>query len=558
MQMKCGVERLSHGEGHLVSSSGWPEFAHKPLRELERLCQSFGLKCVCLEFHADVPQQDTIRVNSHRQQATLHLTWLDQGSVTLMVSPATQQTTLNQQILHGIQQAFQQLLNQHAEIHVTNLRAQRWQQALYNSFAVWDWDGVTRRLFCSEEWTNLLGLPHDTIRSVRILLQRIHPDDRLVFKNTLKKLLSGSLSKLDCEIRFKHAWEDYIWLRTRARVTDSDEAGTARRIIGTSVNITARKHAEEEIYDLCQQLHNSEVLYRELMKHASDAILIVDKQDGRIIDANHHASDLSGYSMKELMGMERCQLLKSPEGESIPCQDKGLTRDMSLISRHGQQHMVDISCTTIHVSGRHLAQCIIHDVSEHKAIEKRLHHLAHHDPLTGLPNRILFRDRLQHAIHKAQRKNSLLALCFFDLDRFKSINDSFGHDAGDQVLVCIAERLENAIRSSDTAARLAGDEFVVIIEDLEDRDLIQPIASKILSRINQPINVAQQQIRVTSSLGISLYPLNTLDSDTLLNQADTAMYRAKENGSGLEFYNVTNNLGQESLDLWPNEKHRPE
>jgi|GEM_PF-1273656 len=558
MQMKCSVERLRHGEGHLISSSGWPDFTQKAFRELEQLCLSFGLKSVRLEFQDNAPPQDALCVNSHRQQATLHLAWPNKGSVMLSITPATQQTSLTQQTLHGIQQTFQHLINQHAQTQQEARQAQRWQQALYNSFAVWDWEGSTRRLFCSEEWTNLLGLPHDTIRSVRMMLKRIHPEDRPVFKNTLKKLFDGSVSKLDCEIRFKHAWEDYIWLRTRARVTDCTDKGTAQRVIGTSVNITARKKAEEEIYDLCQQLHNSEVLYRELMKNASDAILIVDKQDDRIIDANLHASDLSGYSMKELMGMERCQLLKNPDGGSIPCQDKGLIRDMLLISRHGQQHIVDISCTTVHVSGRHLAQCIIHDVSEHKAIEKRLQHLAHHDPLTGLPNRILFRDRLQHALHKAQRNNTLLALCFFDLDHFKSINDSFGHDAGDRVLTCIAERLEKTIRASDTAARLAGDEFVVILEDLEHQDLIQPIASKILSRINQPITVARQQVRVTSSLGISLYPLDTLDSDTLLNQADTAMYRAKKNGSGLEFYTISEDLDQESLDLWPITQKRSE
>jgi len=556
MQMKCSVERLSHGERHLISSSGWPDFTQKAFRELEQLCLSFGLKTTCLEFQADAPPQDAIRVNSHRQQAMFYLVWPNKGSVKLSVSPATQQTSLNQQILHGIQQSFQHLINQHARTQQADAQTQRWQQALYNSFAVWDWDGTTRRLFCSEEWTNLLGLPHDTIRSVRMLFKRIHPEDRPVFKNALKKLVDGSLSKLDCEIRFKHAWEDYIWLRTRARVTDCNEQGAAQRVIGTSVNITARKKAEEEIYDLCQQLHNSELLYRELMKSASDAILIVDKQDGCIIDANHHASALSGYSIQELMGMERRQLLKNPDGEPITCQDKGLIRDMLLISQHGQQHIIDISCTSVHVSGRHLTQCIIHEVSEHKAIEKRLQHLAHHDPLTGLPNRILFRDRLQHAVHKAQRQNTLLALCFFDLDHFKSINDSLGHDAGDQVLICIAERLVKTIRASDTAARLAGDEFIVILEDLEHQDLIQPIASKILSRINQPIDVAGQQVRVTSSLGISLYPLNTLDNDTLLNQADTAMYRAKENGSGLEFYMVSEDLKQKSLDLWPSVKKR--
>ena len=548
--MKCDVEHLSHGE---KISSGWPEIVRKPFHELIQLSASFGLQVVELNFSKqNLPAGDGIQLNNRLQMATLVLSWPEKGSVKLSLRPSTTQTSLSHQQLKGLQHTFQALLNQYAAARQSALKAQRWQQALYNSFAVWDWDYPNKRLFCSEEWTNLLGLPHDTVRSVRMLLKRIHPADRTLFSTNLRKLLDGTLDKLDCEIRFRHCWEDDIWLRTRARATDRDSAGCALRIIGTSVNITARKKAEEEIYDLCQQLHNSEVLYRELMKHASDAILIVDKQNGRIIDANHHACTLSGYTMKELMGMERSQLLKTPDGRQLLCQEKGVIRDMILRGSLGQQLTIDISCTSIHISGRHLSQCIIHDVSEHKAVEQRLQHLAHHDPLTGLPNRILFRDRLQHAIHKAQRNSTLLALCFFDLNRFKAINDSLGHDAGDQVLICIAQRLAKTIRASDTAARLAGDEFVVILEELEDCTLIRPIAAKILTRISEPISICGQQVRVTSSLGISLYPFDTQSSDTLINQADTAMYRAKENGGGIEFFSKrTPDIEQESLELWP-------
>lgn len=199
-------------------------------------------------------------------------------------------------------------------------------------------------------------------------------------------------------------------------------------------------------------------------------------------------------------------------------------------------------------------QCIIHDISERKATEEYLHHMAHHDPLTGLPNRILFRDRLQQAIYKSERNNTLVALCFFDLDNFKEINDSLGHDAGDQVLNSVAERLRHGIRASDTAARLGGDEFVTILEEIETPTVIQSIAGKILEQINRPISVAGQQIQVTSSLGISIYPTTSRDLDTLISHADTAMYNAKQIGNCLEFFRLKPSPAQEdpeNLELWP-------
>jgi len=557
--MKCEMNKFNHGEERTLSlPQGWPDEAQKPLTALAELCLSFGLFVQQLEPDLDTAgNQHSIVCQPQQQYATIPLNWPEQGPVLLHIAPLSLHgTPFNHQTLRGIQNSLQQLLNMHTALAASQQQADRWQQALYSSFAVWDWDRTTQQLFCSQEWTNLLGLPHNTIRSVRSLLQRIHPNDRGQFITSLRKLESGTIDMLDCEVRFRHAWEDYIWLRTRGKASGTFANGKAQRIIGTSVNITARKNAEEEIYDLCQQLHNSELLYRELMKHASDAILIVDTLSGKIIDANHLASHLSSYTLKELMGMERSALLKTPQGDCIPCQGKGLIRDMRLVGKYGQEHIIDISCTSINVSGQQLAQCIIHDISEHKAIEARLHHLAHHDPLTGLPNRILFRDRLQHAIRKAQRNNTLLALCFFDLDRFKSINDSLGHDIGDQVLITIAERLSSSIRASDTAARLAGDEFVIILEELDQAEMVQTIASKILKRINQPITIGTHQIRVTSSLGISIYPHFTRDSDTLLSQADTAMYRAKTTGNCLEFYAFSEDEGQKNLDLWPQQKSR--
>ena len=381
----------------------------------------------------------------------------------------------------------------------------------------------------------MIGLEGQHEKKFRHLFKLIHPDDRSKFKRELKKLIEGKIDQFNCETRTRHSQGHYIWLHNRANVTDRDLRG-ACRIIGTSVDIQNRKTGEVAIYDLCQQLQSSETHYRELMKNANDAILISDMDNNlRIIDTNHQASQLSGYSQEELLQKRYNELIPNPAGDCLQC-NGGVHRNIVLIDKDGRQHTIDVSCTRIDLSGRRLRQCIIHDISERKATEERLHHLAHHDPLTGLPNRTLFRDRLQQAILKANRHNTLVALCYFDLNNFKQINDTMGHDTGDQVLTGIARRLKQVIRTSDTAARFGGDEFIIILEELETPAVIKTIAAKILEQLNRPMQTDKHTLQITSSMGISIYPETSRDLDTLLSQADTAMYKAKAAGNSLEVF----------------------
>ena len=167
----------------------------------------------------------------------------------------------------------------------------------------------------------------------------------------------------------------------------------------------------------------------------------------------------------------------------------------------------------------------------------RLEHMAHHDSLTGLPNRLLFNDRLKQAIQRAERSQRPLALIFIDLDRFKIINDTLGHDVGDLVLVEAASRLESALRKSDTVARLGGDEFVVILEEFESQQSVAQISRKIIDEISEECQIMDHSLYVTASLGISFYPDNGTDLTTLKRCADIAMFRAKESGrDNFQFY----------------------
>ena len=184
-----------------------------------------------------------------------------------------------------------------------------------------------------------------------------------------------------------------------------------------------------------------------------------------------------------------------------------------------------------------------HDLEERKRVEQSIRYMAHHDALTGLPNRSLFRDRLTHAMAQADRYHQRLAVMFLDLDRFKAINDTLGHNVGDQLLTIAAERLRSCVRDSDTVARLGGDEFTVVVEDIiEDHDAAA-VAQKILDTLSQPFNLYGHEVFISVSVGITLYPSDDDNADNLLRNADSAMYRAKEFGrNNFQFYVADMNI----------------
>lgn len=177
------------------------------------------------------------------------------------------------------------------------------------------------------------------------------------------------------------------------------------------------------------------------------------------------------------------------------------------------------------------------DITLQKQHEERIRHLAHHDGLTGLPNRLMFSQLLNRAIHAARRYDRQFALMFFDMDRFKIINDSLGHEAGDQLLADVAGRLSQEMRSSDVIARLGGDEFVILLEEITQIEQVTTVARKILATVSKPVRLSGQDCRVTGSIGICLYPQDGQDEQTLMKNADMAMYLAKEQGkNNFQFY----------------------
>jgi diguanylate cyclase (GGDEF)-like protein/PAS domain S-box-containing protein len=250
---------------------------------------------------------------------------------------------------------------------------------------------------------------------------------------------------------------------------------------------------------------------------------------------NDSLAKLFGYpTPEEVTGRSLCDLYEPHEQvrfitNIVPLvQQRGRWRgEATGLRRDGVNFPQEISLTSISSGGM---VCVIRDITERTYAEEQIKHLAYHDALTGLPNRLLFKDRLTVALSHAQRETSRLAVLFLDLDRFKVINDSLGHNIGDQLLQAVATRVHACVRDSDTVARLGGDEFTVLLPRLARSEDAAPIAEKIIEAIRYPFHIEGREFFTTTSIGISLFPEDGTDAETLIKSADTAMYQAKELG----------------------------
>jgi diguanylate cyclase (GGDEF)-like protein len=260
-----------------------------------------------------------------------------------------------------------------------------------------------------------------------------------------------------------------------------------------------------------------------LIERNADGVLIVDRK-GRILFANPAAERLFDSKMAGLLGVDF--------GFPIQIDD---TIEIDILNRKEQRYAeMRVVDTTWNREPVFLVS--LRDVTDRVQAEKQMRHLATHDALTNLPNRILFFDRLDQAITRAQRQNSKLAILFLDLDGFKTVNDQFGHATGDTTLQIVARRLESCLRQSDTVARMGGDEFTIILENITSPQDCEQVASKILEAIQEPIKFDTKQVQLSTSIGISIFPEDGEDGDLLTIHADAAMYMAKENRNHYEFY----------------------
>ena len=310
--------------------------------------------------------------------------------------------------------------------------------------------------------------------------------------------------------------------------------------IYTFRDITAEKYSREQM-----------LLWSKVFEHSGQAIMITDTQN-RLVSVNQAFVDILGYTPKEVIGRNP-NMLSSGKHDTAFYQamwrdvlEKGFWQG-EIWNRHKDGHLVPEwlhITTTKNKKGKitnHIA--IFTDATAYKEKEAHIEHLAQHDMLTGLPNRVLLEDRLSQAIAHADRRDDLVAVMFIDLDRFKLINDTLGHHVGDKLLQEVGIRLTMAVRDEDTVSRQGGDEFIVVLRELKTAKDAMVIAENLVAELSTEYRIEGHTLRVTPSIGISLYPLDANDAETLVRNADAAMYHAKEMGRA-NFQFFTNDLNQ--------------
>lgn len=379
--------------------------------------------------------------------------------------------------------------------------------------------------------------------------------------------LYNNLLGIDCSPDINHVkafleatghWEaevtcqakDGSMLSVLSRYTlERDRHGNPSRILISNTDISAQKAIRvQEIL-----LVESERRFRLLFEHHPDGVIHF-APDGHLTCINQAFVQMSGYNVDEVLSHKRPALI-APEytdliSAGVDAALRGTPQTLETVILRKGGSRLDVNVTLIpNVSNGQIigVHGLIKDISVHKNHERQIHHMATHDSLTGLPNRYFLEDRLSHAIEQAKRTSAIVAVLFLDLNRFKIINDSLGHDKGDMLLGVVAERLKGAVREGDTVARIGGDEFVVVLENIHDRSHVKSVASHILESIAKPVNVSGHTLLVTTSIGSSLYPDGSADPAALIRQADLAMYEAKAAGQGI-YKEYTTDMGTKAAN----------
>lgn len=338
--------------------------------------------------------------------------------------------------------------------------------------------------------------------------------------------------------------------------------------------VQLRHHAEQaDKYRIAEQALWASETYLNAILYHSPTLISVKDLDGNVVLASDYFKHLEGVDEMGYIGKnvfdvysnKTAQLLWDSDREAIQSLEP-VENELEMKHKDGSVHIYwMVKFPLKDKQDKIFGICTIcTDITERKQAEdalreqqSRLNYMAFHDSLTALPNRALFYDRINHGLARAKRSGNQLVLMLLDLDRFKYINDSLGHDAGDLLLKTLSSRLQENVRDMDTVARLGGDEFVVVLEGIQDAEDITAVAQKLLSGVASPINVVGHEISTSVSIGISVYPQDGEDTETLLKNADIAMYKAKEAGkNNFKFYTEGMNASAVNFLLLENDLRR--
>ncbi|MBT9613601.1 MAG: PAS domain S-box protein [Burkholderiales bacterium] len=397
---------------------------------------------------------------------------------------------------------------------------------------VWQIDAENVTSFVNHKMADMLGYTVETMVG-RSLFDFMDEEGKTIAARNVERRRQGVTEQHE----FKFLCRDGTPLWTQLNTGPLfDHEGQYAGAIAMVTDITEHRRAEARMRQLSSALEQT-----------ADSVLITDMR-GIIEYANPAFAQITGYALTEILG-QNPRLVKSGQHDAAFYQKlwqtilAGEIYNEVIINRRkdGRFYYEEKTITPLKDAAGHITHFVStgKDVSERMHAQQQLTHMAQHDALTELPNRILLLDRLNQAISRARWHKRIVAVLFVDLDRFKTINDTLGHDTGDLLLQQLAARFSACVREGDTVARFGGDEFVILLDDVANEGDIRSLATKVLGALAPTFEIAQQRLYITASIGVSLYPNDGEDASTLLKHADVAMYRAKELGKNTyQFYSA--------------------
>jgi len=408
-------------------------------------------------------------------------------------------------------------------------RDERFRMSLWGSRdEFWDLDVRTGTLHRMGVDRSFGGRFEETISDEVWLTERVHPDDVSSLLDRRRAHIEGHADVIESEHRVRDSNGEWVWRLSRGQIVERDADGKPLRVCGTARNVTQTRLAERQ-----------QRIAAEVLNSMNEAVGVTDLEFN-FTSVNQAFERISGYSEVEVAARS-IQLLHSPRQATDSYRHM---RDDYIAHGHwhgevwirrksGEDVLCWLEVSAVHdAAGRRTHYVsVMTDITERKRAEQDLRYLANYDPLTGLPNRSLFIERLVAAIDRATHEETRVAVLFLDLDHFKHVNDSMGHSCGDLLLRVVGERLRAALRENDTVARLGGDEFTILVEGLRTQTEAERLAQKVIDALATPLDVeGARELVVTPSIGISLFPDHARGPMNLLKFADTAMYQAKEQG----------------------------
>ncbi|MWV10782.1 EAL domain-containing protein [Pseudomonas sp. R-28-1W-6] len=407
-----------------------------------------------------------------------------------------------------------------------------------SELGLWDWDLQTDQVHHSH-LESIFGISQEQVKGVLSHLKpRLHPDDLPLLRRALVEHLKGRTDGYCVEYRVRHADGRWRWVEDRGRAVERDAQGQVLRMLGTRRDITGRRQRDEQ-----------QRLAATVFEATSEGIVILDA-DYLLLSVNQAFSQVTGYRKDEVLGRSVATLISSRDARR---QYQLIRQELELhgcwrgelieTRKNGELYPQWLQLNVVRDARGQVSHIVgfFSDLSARRQTEERLRYLSHYDELTGLANRTLFRERLHEAGECARQSGRSLAMLHIDLDRFKLLNDSLGHEVADQLLRQMARRLTQAASEANTIARLSGDEFAILLDDFGSLSTLARTASRLLSKLRTPMDVGGHELVLSASIGISLLPDNAREISALISQANMAVQHAKHlGGNTFQFY--TDNL----------------